>query len=155
MLAIIDCKAFLNSAPLKAKFIFQVVSPEGMLELLLLAEELLEDGLLLEKLLEELLDELDCWLEELLDELDCWLEELLLPSTDEAEELESSEEAELFELSSTLVVLVVLLVLDSPELLLEVCVVLKQPLNTKAKVARIMGIIFFLFIGLYYITLTK
>ena len=142
MPAIIDCKAFLKSAPLKAKFKFQVVSPEGMLELLedeplLLAEELLA-------LDEELA---------LLEELDCWLEELLL-CVDEAEELESSEAVELFELSSTLVMLVVLSVLDPLMVLLGVCELLKQLLNTKAKAARIIGILLF-FIGLYYIATHK
>ena len=109
--AIIACKAFLNSAPLKDTLIFQFVSP-------------LPDCCSLEVLLDELLFEID----------------------DGALELEYSDEM-LLVISSELVVLTILV---SLVIMLEDCVSSPQPLITKAKAAKSIGIIFFFIAKLLY-----
>ena len=70
---------------------------------------------------------------------------LLLVTVDVVSELEYVEEESLLVLSCSLVVLVILGVM------LEVFVLPKQPLNTKARVAMITGSFLFLFIVLHYI----
>ena len=114
-------------------------------ELLLLLDELLGACELLEEAALELLLTLELVVEE--DELavDEEVSLLLLVTVDVVSELEYVEEESLLVLSCSLVVLVILGVI------LEVFALPKQPLNTKARVAMIMGSFLFLFIVLHYI----
>jgi hypothetical protein len=121
--AIIVCKAFLNSAPLKERLMFHVVSPLGIYDELVVEDELLLGAELLLLVTEELV---------VVD-----VEVLLLVADVESAKLVEVEVSLLGLLLTSLVVLGVL------GAILEDCVLPVQPLTIKAMAVKIVNIFLF------------